>query len=124
MQHRDEKRINFNHHFNHYSNAVPEERRLRILMQYVLAVMQRDELFLSFVNFACWGEEGDLFGNLLACLRGLADVVRTQAILRTIEHLHADTPHPLRVTERTIAREDELWRPYKARQRQNLENQK
>ena len=123
LPHRDDTRINFNHLFYPYSNAVPDERRLRILMQYVRAGTQRDELYLSFVNFAFWGEEGDLFGNLLACLLGLADEVRTQAILRTIEHLHADTPHPLRVTERPIARDDVLWRPYMARHRQNLDYQ-
>src|SRR3569832_261604 len=37
LPHRDDTRINFNHLFYPYSNAVPSERRLRILMQYARA---------------------------------------------------------------------------------------
>jgi hypothetical protein len=39
---------------------------------------------LSFVNFSFFGEEGDVFGNVLAVLLGLADA---RASTRTLDAL-------------------------------------
>lgn len=124
LPHREETRSHFNLLFHPFSGPDPDERRLRILRDYVRAgAARRDELYLSFVNFTFWGEEGDLFGNLLASLLGLADEARAQAIMQAIEQLHADRPYPLRVTARPIGRDDSLWRPYMARHGQNLDYQ-
>ena len=51
----------------------------------------RPGLYLSFVNLAFSGDEGDVFGNLLAVLCGLADESHGRRIL---EHHHRGTaPH-------------------------------
>ena len=41
--------------------------------RYVLQRGRNRDLYLSFVNFSFFGEEGDVFGNVLAVLLGLAD---------------------------------------------------
>ena len=51
------------------------------LAQYARERARRRDLYLSFLNFSFWGEEGDTFGNLLAILFGLADDAMTQRIL-------------------------------------------
>ena len=78
------------------------------------------DLYLSFVNFSFFGEEGDVFGNVLAVLLGLAD---PRASRRTLDALNARVlhdPYPVRAVTRPIKRASTLWRPYMARHRQNL----
>ncbi|BDV43785.1 hypothetical protein GURASL_27080 [Geotalea uraniireducens] len=102
-----------------FAGPVPERRRARLLMHYVRNRVQRRDLYLSFVNFALWGEEGDVFGNILACLSGLADTSRSLAIVRTLRRAGVDHPHPVRAVVEPIAEESPLWRLYMARHRQN-----
>jgi hypothetical protein len=80
------------------------------------------DLYLSFVNLGFWGEEGDVFGNLLAVLFGLADEHRGNRILAAIERNQVGAPYPLRVTCEPIGREHAHWRSYMGRHRQNLEH--
>jgi glycogen debranching enzyme len=80
---------------------------------------QRD-LYLSFVNFAFFGEEGDVFGNVLAVLLGLADERAGRRTLDALTRSRAHEPYPVRVVTRPIKRASTLWRPYMARHRQNL----
>jgi hypothetical protein len=115
------------HHFNHlfhpFSQDLPDYRRLRLLTHYVRQQARHRELYLSFVNFSFFGEEGDVFGNLLAILFGLADDAQAQRILRALGHDAVNEPVPVRVTCEPIRRRDPLWRLYMARHRQNLEYQ-
>ena len=82
-------------------------------------VGQRD-LYLSFVNFAFFGEEGDVFGNVLAILLGLADARAARRTLDALTRSGAHDPYPVRAVTRPIKRTSTLWRPYMARHRQNL----
>ena len=113
------------HHFNRlfypFSRDVPEYRRLQLLTHYARSRAKNRDLYLSFVNFSFWGEEGDVFGNLLAILFGLADAGQTRRILRAFDKAAIDTPYPVRVTCEPIGRKDSLWRAYMARHRQNFE---
>jgi len=119
----DATRDNFNYLFYPYGHAPPADRRARLLMHYVRNGMPRSELYLSFVNFSFWGGEGDVFGNLLAILFGLADEGAAHRIINSISAAGADAHQPIRVTCTPIAKEDILWRPYMRRHKQNLDYQ-
>jgi glycogen debranching enzyme len=75
---------------------------------------------LSFVNFSFFGEEGDVFGNVLAVLSG---ALNRKAARRTLDALLASRvhePYPVRAVVEPIRKTSTLWRPYMARHRQNF----
>lgn len=119
LAHQEETRHHFEHLFFPFSQEVPEYRRLRLLGHYVRNRAENRDLYLSFVNFSFWGEEGDVFGNLLAVLFGLADDGHTNRILRSLREAHASEPYPVRAVTTPIRPHDPLWRDYMARHRQN-----
>ncbi|HEY3308975.1 MAG TPA: glycoside hydrolase 100 family protein [Desulfuromonadaceae bacterium] len=103
-----------------YGNVVPEERRARLLMHYIRQRSRQTPFYLSFVNFAAWGEEIDIFGNLLAALTGLAAISTAGKLVLAMQALQAHRPYPLRVTGSPIRQDARLWRLYMQRHRQNL----
>jgi glycogen debranching enzyme len=117
----DETKYHFNHLFYPFSNEVPDYRRLRLLTHYVRNRSRDNHLYLSFVNFSFWGEEGDVFGNLLAIVCGVADEGPANRIIDALEKVGVSSPYPVRVTCQPIRRSDPLWRAYMDRRRQNLE---
>jgi glycogen debranching enzyme len=80
-------------------------------------------LYLSFVNLSFAGDEGDVFGNLLAILCGLAGDARANEIVKTLLAAGVADPYPIRVVTRPITKEHELWRGYMARHQQNQPHQ-
>jgi len=97
---------------------LPDYRRLRLLIHYAKRAPPKTDLYLSFVNLSFWGEEGDVLGNLLALLFGMADEHRRERVLDTIATHPTAYPglsvlDPIRPTSRQ-------WRPYMERHRQNL----
>jgi glycogen debranching enzyme len=113
-------RENFNGLFHPFSAVLPDYRRARLLNGYALRGGRNRDLFLSFVNFSFFGDEGDVFGNVLAVLLGLCD---TQAAPRTLDALtrsHASARYPIRAVTDPIKQSSSLWRPYMARHRQNF----
>ena len=123
LPNQDETKFHFNHLFYPFSRNTPDYRRLRLLMHYVRNREKPNGLYLSFVNFSFWGDEGDIFGNLLAILMGLADESPAYKILQAIERANAGSPWPVRVTNMPIRRDHILWRPYMGRHQQNLDYQ-
>lgn len=119
----DQTKYHFNQLFFPFSGQPPAYRRLRLLRHYVRNKAKNNGLYLSFVNFSFWGEEGDVFGNLLAILFGLADEERTNDILHTLESQRVHYPFPIRVTCSPLERTDPLWRTYMARHQQNFSYQ-
>ncbi|HSO07469.1 MAG TPA: glycoside hydrolase 100 family protein [Pelomicrobium sp.] len=115
-----ETRHHFNHLFFPFAGELPEYRRLRLLGHFVRNRAKARELYLSFVNFSFWGEEGDVFGNLLAILLGLASGPRARSILRALRAGKVDEPWPVRATVTPIEADSPLWRVYMERHRQNL----
>jgi hypothetical protein len=113
-------RRHFNGLFHPFSNSQWEYRRARVLADYVLKKAKRRDLYLSFVNFSFFGEEGDVFGNTLALLCGLADEPLANGILDALTAEGVDEPYPVRVVCEPILEEHFLWRPYMSRHEQNF----
>jgi len=120
---RAETHANFNRLFHPFSAKLGEYRRARLLVRYVTNKARHRDLYVSFVNFSFFGEEGDVFGNLLAILCGLADERATRRTLAALSRAGVDTPYPVRTVCVPIEDDDFLWRPYMSRHRQNLPHQ-
>ncbi len=119
--HAAETRASFNGLFHPFSAKLAEYRRARLLNDYVLRGARNRDLFLSFVNFSFFGEEGDVFGNVLALLTGVADSKARQRTLRALRRARVDEPYPVRAVVRPIRRNSAMWRHYMGRHRQNYE---
>ena len=115
----DETLFHFNHLFYPFSRQRPDYRRLRLLTDYLLNGAVDTGLYLSFVNFGSWGNEGDVFGNLLAVLFGLAEEGPTQRIVTALRHSAIGQPRPVRTVLNPIVPDAPLWRPYMDRHGQN-----
>jgi hypothetical protein len=115
----DDTRAAANELFHPFGRAIAEYRRARLLTHYVRRRARNRELYLSFVNFAQFGDEGDTFGNVLALLCGLADDAACHRTLHALERASVNDPYPVRVVCEPIPEKSLLWRPYMSRHRQN-----
>ena len=106
--------------FHPFGGPIEEYRRARLLMHYARRGARNRALYLSFVNFSFAGDEGDVFGNLLAILCGVADKAATQRIVRALVRARVGEPYPVRVVCDPILDASMLWRPYMSRHRQNF----
>jgi glycogen debranching enzyme len=120
LGHIADTRANFNGLFHPFSAGIADYRRARLLNNYAGRSARNRDLYLSFVNFSFFGEEGDVFGNVLAVLLGLADAKAGARTLDALLKRKVNHPYPVRVVTNPIKRSDSLWRPYMARHRQNL----
>jgi glycogen debranching enzyme len=120
LPHADETRRTFNQLFHPFSAGLAEYRRARLLTDYVKRKARNRDLYLSFVNFSFFGEEGDVFGNLLAVLMDLADTRASRRVLDALLAARVNRPYPVRAVCEPIARNHPLWRDYMNRHRQNL----
>ena len=116
----EETRENFNGLFHPFSAGLAVYRRARLLNDYVLRGGRDRDLYLSFVNFSFFGEEGDVFGNVLAILLGLADGRASKRTLDALTKARVNQPYPVRAVTRPIKKDSSLWRAYMGRHRQNL----
>jgi hypothetical protein len=116
----DETHRSFNALFYPFSGEHAEYRRLRLLTHFVRRRARDDDLYLSFVNFSFWGDEGDVLGNLLAVLVGLATDARAAAIVHRLERAQIEQPAAVRSLLAPIEPYSPLWRDYMGRHRQNL----
>ncbi|MBI2277843.1 MAG: glycoside hydrolase [Dechloromonas sp.] len=121
LPHVGETGEHFNYLFHPFGLDRADYKRLRLLIHYARRNPINKEMYLSFVNLGYWGEEGDVFGNLLASLFGLADEYRTSRILACIQRNQVGAAYPVRVTCTPISQGDPFWRTYMGRHRQNLE---
>ncbi|MDH6593351.1 glycogen debranching enzyme [Variovorax sp. TBS-050B] len=113
----------FNHLFNPFQRDLPEYHRARLLRHYARRGRDDPGLYLSFVNLSFTGNEGDVFGNVLAIQCGLADPAFARRIAGTVSAARAADPYPVRVVLHPLTREHPLWRPYMARHQQNVVHQ-
>ena len=123
LAHAEATHHHFNHLFDPFQRDLPEYHRARLLRHYARRGRKASGLYLSFVNLAMVGHEGDVFGNVLAVLCGLADAAAGQRIVKVIGAAHAADPYPIRVVLHPLSRQHELWRPYMARHQQNQMHQ-
>ena len=119
----DATRANFNELLQPFRGGRAGYHRTRLLQHYVRRARTDSGLYLSFLNFGCAGVEGDVFGNLLAILCGLAEPSAGLAIVRALQGAGAADPHPIRVVLHPVARSHALWRPYMGRHSQNHPHQ-
>jgi len=117
---REATRANANLLFHPFDGRVAEYRRARLLADYARRNAKNRGLYLSFVNFASYGDEGDVFGNLLAVLCGVADAGQEMRVLRALERAGVHRPYPVRVVCDPISSKSRMWRPYMSRHRQNF----
>ena len=116
----EETREHFNHLFYPFSGELSEYKRLRLLNHFVRQRVRNRDLYLSFVNFSFWGEEGDVFGNVLAILCGLAGDARARGIMHSLDRSDIELPRSVRVTLTPIEPYSPLWRTYMGRHQQNM----
>ena len=102
---------------------MPEYHRARLLRHYVARGQRGSGLYLSFVNLAAAGYEGDVFGNVLAVLAGLADGAMAKRITETLRKARASEPYPIRVVLHPMSQQDPQWRAYMGRHRLNHPHQ-
>jgi glycogen debranching enzyme len=106
--------------FHPFSAPPPEYRRTKLLAEYAMRGAKDRELYLSFVNFAFAGREGDVLGNVLSIALGLIPPDRAARVLEALRAARVDARYPVRSVCRPIRPADRLWRPYMLRHRQNL----
>jgi glycogen debranching enzyme len=123
LEHDQATHHHFNHLFNPYQRDLSDYRRARLLQHYARRGKADSGLYLSFVNLAFAGNEGDVFGNVLAILCGLTSESMGHRIVKTIASANASNPYPIRVVLHPLSRRHELWRPYMDRHQQNLMHQ-
>ena len=123
LDHAEQTHYHFNHLFNPFQPDLPEYHRARLLQHYARRGRRDPGLYLSFVNLAVVGDEGDVFGNVLAIQSGLADGAMARRIVDTIRRAHATDPLPVRVVLHPLAHQHPLWRAYMGRHRQNIVHQ-
>lgn len=123
IDHAEATQHHFNHLFNPFQRDLPEYHRARLLRHYARRGRRDPGLYLSFVNLAVVGDEGDVFGNVLAIQSGLADDAMARRIVNTVFAARAADPYPVRVVLHPLSRQDALWRPYMARHQQNIVHQ-
>jgi glycogen debranching enzyme len=119
LPHAAETRASFNGLFHPFSAGLAEYRRARLLNDYVLRRARNRDLLLSFVNFSFFGDEGDVFGNVLAVLSGALTMSASRRTLDALLASGVHEPYPVRAVVRPIRKQSALWRPYMARHRQN-----
>lgn len=119
----DETRHHFNHLFHPAQRDLPAYHRARLLQHFARRGRSEPGLYLSYVNLASAGHEGDVFGNLLAILCGAASESMGHRIVKALRSAKAADPYPVRVTLHPLSRQHESWRPYMVRHRQNHPHQ-
>ncbi len=119
----DQTHYHFNQLFHPFQRDLPEYRRGRLLRHYARRGQRNPGLYLSFVNLAFVGDEGDVFGNLLAILYALGPDSRAKDLMKALLAAKVDDPYPVRSVTTPITRDHELWRAYMARHQQNHPDQ-
>jgi glycogen debranching enzyme len=119
----DQTHYHFNHLFHPFQNDLPEYRRGRLLRHYARRSQANKDLYLSFVNLSFVGDEGDVFGNLLAILYALEVTARSREVMKALLAAGVHEPYLIRSVTTPITREHELWRAYMGRHQQNHPHQ-
>ena len=110
----------FRHIFFPFDKSCHEHRRVKVLTEYVRGGATQRDFYLSFVNFSFWGDDVDVFGNILACLFGIPNLEKRDQIADRLIRRRANHPWPIRTLLSPIHRDSCFWRPYMERHKQNL----
>jgi glycogen debranching enzyme len=110
----------FRHIFFPFDKSCHEHRRVRVLTDYVKGGARERDFYLSFVNFSFWGEEVDVYGNILACLFGIPVPEKRDRIVRALLRRRANRPYPVKSVLQPIRKGSCSWRTYMERHNQNF----
>ncbi|MDH4161599.1 MAG: glycoside hydrolase [Nitrospirota bacterium] len=110
----------FRHIFFPFDKSCHEHRRVKVLTDYVKCGAEQRDFYLSFVNFSFWGEDVDVYGNILACLFDVPTREKQEIIVDRILKRRANQPWPIRTLLSPIQRKSCFWRPYMERHKQNM----
>lgn len=75
--------------------------------------------YLGFISHKSFEMRCDVYGNILACLSGLADEKKQAGIVDFIKRCGANQPFPVKAMYPPIYPGEPDWRPYMAKGRQN-----
>ena len=67
-----------------------------------------------------WGEEVDVFANILSLIFGLPSMSRAARLTDNLLKLNINVPYPVRVVHSPIRKNSHLWRAYMQRYLQNF----
>ena len=123
LPHADATHRHFNHLFHPARRDMPDYHRARLLRHYVARGARERGMYLSFVNLAAGGSEGDVFGNLLTVLCGLTIDSMGERIADTVRRTRASDPYPVRVVLHPMSRHHPHWRAYMGRHQLNHPHQ-
>ena len=112
-------RAHFDGLLHPFSAGSHEYRRAKLLAEWAARGAKEQTLYLSFVNFAFAGFEGDVLGNVLAIALGAVTGARADAILDALAAHGVSRPYPSRAVCEPVRERSLLWRPYMARHGQN-----
>ncbi len=105
----------FNYIFNNNShpskNIIQNNKKLGKLLSHI-KYNKKDKTYLSFINYYQWGKEVDVFGNILACLTGLASPSKIKKIIKYLQKNKIDKPYGPKTVLNPITKNDSAWRPY------------
>lgn len=119
----DKTRRFFKTIFFPFDKAISEHRRARVMAHYIRNKVKRSDFYLSFVNFSFWGEDVDVFGNILGALFGLMGASEAAQMADNLLAVKVNEPYPVRVVHLPIKENSKLWRPYMSRHKQNMPHQ-
>ncbi|MCX7996542.1 MAG: hypothetical protein N2691_02145 [Patescibacteria group bacterium] len=110
---------------DHTRNYFPENDYTRNtffsfrLMEWVNAQAVVLPYYLGYVSHLSFEMRCDVYGNILACLSGLADDKRKRLIVDFIFRAGINVPFPVKVLYPPIYPGENDWRPYMSKGRQN-----
>lgn len=111
----EETKKNFNYIYYPWqkipANYFAKNHRAKRLVNYIRQEKKKDCL-LSFINFSFWGNDIDIYGNLLACLSGAADKRRAEKIIRYFLDKKISRPHSVKSCLNPIMERSKSWRRY------------
>lgn len=110
---------------DHTGNYVPENNYTKNnyfsfrIMEWINAQVVNLPYYLGYVSHLSYEMRFDTFGNLLACISGLADTHKQKHITDFIFRSGVNKPFPVKVLYPPIYPGEDDWRPYMAKGRQN-----
>ncbi|KKQ62242.1 MAG: hypothetical protein US81_C0001G0033 [Parcubacteria group bacterium GW2011_GWE2_38_18] len=118
-----ETKESFNFLFYPWQKVSPKyfdkNHRAKRLVNTAKENVAAQENFLSFVNYSFYGEEIDVYGNLLAILSGVSDKEIEKLIINSFLKSKANMPWPIKTVLNPIKKNSKSWRKYMEINRQN-----
>jgi len=104
-------------------NYFNKNYRAKKLIKYIKSGNKKLPHYLSFVNYSFWGEETDVYANLLACLLDLPSKKLNTNIIDFLQKEKGGSPLPIKSCFNLIKENSKLWRSYMTEHEQNYPEQ-